>query len=149
MADVLVEIFRPGMLYGGMQAEALALNILYSLLPSLTYSQNRWISRLVEWIGKQQVVFRAQAVTTAEYVEHLSVLRDWEGNREKHELCELLAQEMPSYVWVVEISIPQLFPANERKLGEIVLDASHALNINDESSICNVFLFDQFQSHVL
>lgn len=141
--DYVVEIFRPGMLYGGMQAEALALNILYSLLPSLTDSQNRWILRLVEWIDKQQVVFRAQAVTTAEYVEHLSVLRDWEGNREKDELCELLAQEMPSYVWVVEISIPQLFPANERKLGEIVLDATNALNIHDddESFIYNVFIF--------
>jgi hypothetical protein len=31
---------------------------------------------------------------------------------------------MPEYLWMIEISIPQLFPANERKLGEIILNAS-------------------------
>ena len=139
--DYVVEIFRPGFSYGGIQAEALALNILYSLLPSLTDSQNRWISRLVKWTSEQQVVFRAQAVTKAEYVENLRALRDWEGNEEKKELCEFFEQEMPSSVWAVEVSTPQLFPANERKLGEIVLDATQELNMHDESSINDVFLF--------
>jgi hypothetical protein len=37
-------------------------------------------------------------------------------------------QFMPEAVWAVEISIPQLFPANERKLGEIILDATKPMD---------------------
>ncbi len=48
---------------------------------------------------------------------------------------------MPQFVWVVKISTPQLFPANERKLGEIVLDATQELDTQNESSINNVFIF--------
>lgn len=139
--DYVVEIFCPGIFYGGIQAEALALNILYSLLPSILDVQNRWISRLVQWTAKQQIVFRAQAMRTAEYVRHLCGLRDWEGNGENPELCKLLGQEMPEYVWAVEVSTPQLFPANERKLGEIVLDATRNLDLDDETSVNEVFIF--------
>jgi hypothetical protein len=139
--DYVVEIFRPGVYYGGIQAEALALNILYSLLPSIVDVRNKWISRLVQWTSKQQVVFRAQAMRTAEYVSHLCGLRDWEDNGENPELCKLLGQEMPEFVWAVEVSTPQLFPANERKLGEIVLDATKNLDLNDETSVNEVFIF--------
>jgi hypothetical protein len=47
---------------------------------------------------------------------------------------------MPAMLWAVEISTPQLFPANERKLGEIVLDATQTLNMEDDSSLNKVFL---------
>ncbi|HTG80320.1 MAG TPA: hypothetical protein VL949_00125, partial [Geobacteraceae bacterium] len=139
--DYVVEIFRPGILYGGMQAEAIALNILYSLLPSLAGTENKWIARLVDWTAKQQVVFRAQGMTTTEYVAHLCGLRDWEGTREDPRICKLLGQEMPEFIWVIEISTPQLFPANERKLGEIVLDATKKLNLREEASVNDVFIF--------
>ncbi len=139
--DYIVEIFRPGIMYGGVQAEAMALNILYSLLPRLYLSTNKWINRLIEWTSKQQIVFRAQALTSAEYVGHLRSLKDWEENEEQQEVCDFLIQEMPQYIWAVEISTPQLFPANERKLGEIVLDATQELDTQDENSINNVFIF--------
>ncbi|MBV5337080.1 MAG: hypothetical protein J0653_03655, partial [Deltaproteobacteria bacterium] len=56
-------------------------------------------------------------------------------------LCKLLEQEMPEYIWAVEVSTPQLFPANERKLGEIVLDASRELDMNDGAAVNEVFVF--------
>ena len=139
--DYVVEIYRPGVFYGGVQAEALALLILYSLLPCLDATQNKWISRLLEWTGKQQVVFRALSMTSSEYVEHLNSLRDWDNNRERPELCEFLRKELPDYIWVIEISTPQLFPANERKLGDIVLDATQPLNMDDSLTFYNVFTF--------
>jgi hypothetical protein len=137
----VVEVFRPDICYGGMQAEALALNALYSLLPSAVSVSNKWISRLLQWTMKQQVVFRAQAMSRDEYVEHLCSLNDWEGNSENPDLCNLLGQEMPEYIWAVEVSTPQLFPANERKLGEIVLDATKELDLDDDSSVNEVFIF--------
>jgi hypothetical protein len=127
----------------------LALNILYSLLPSLDGAMNRWISRLLIWTSRQRVVFRAQAVTAREYSEHLRNLRDWEGNEENPELCDTLEQEMPTMIWAVEISTPQLFPANERKLGEIVLDATQTLDMEDDSSLNKVFLFARLPGHYL
>lgn len=138
--DYVLEIFRPGVRYSGVSAEALALDLLYSLLPCLVGSTNKWITRLIQWTKKQQVVFRALAMTREEYMSHLQELRDWEGNKEKTELCDLLALGMPHFVWAVEISTPQLFPANERKLGEIVLDATRDLNTGEEFSRNDVFM---------
>ena len=144
--DYVVEIFKHGIFYGGVQAEALALNILYSLLPSLIGEENRWIGRLIEWTKRQRVVFRAQAVSGVEYANHLRQLCDWEGNGENEDLCEMLEQEMPEMVWAVEISTPQLFPANERKLGEIVLDATQILDVENASSLNKVFLLARLPS---
>ena len=139
--EYVVEIFRPGICYSGMHAEAMALNILYSLRPNIGSASNKWISRLLDWTSKQQVVFRAQAMSRDEYVEHLCYLCDWEGNSENPDLCKLLGQEMPEYIWAVEVSTPQLFPANERKLGEIVLDATTELDPDDDTAVNEVFIF--------
>jgi len=38
------------------------------------------------------------------------------------EVIEILRRLLPPMVWVAEVSVPQLFPANERKVGEILLD---------------------------
>lgn len=139
--DYVVEIFRPGVCYSGVSAEVLALAVLYSLLPCIAGSANKWIARLIQWTNKQQVVFRALAMTREEYIGHLQTVQDWEGNKEKTKLCDLLAREMPRFIWVVEISTPQLFPANERKLGEIVLDATRNLNQGEGFSPNDVFMF--------
>ena len=80
-------------------------------------------------------------MTRDEYVSHLRALRDWDGNNEKSEFCDFLAQEIPHFIWAVEISTPQLFPANERKLGEIVLDATRNLNLGEGGSRNDVFMF--------
>lgn len=139
--DYVVELYRPGVCYSGVKAEAIALVILYSILGSLIGKGNKWIARLLEWVNKQQVVFRAQAVTSAEYATHLESLQDWEGRAETQGIPQALAQEMPSHVWAVEISTPQLFPANERKLGEIVLDATQKPNGEEATAPFNIFLF--------
>ena len=39
------------------------------------------------------------------------------------ELLDSLADYLPDHLWMIEVSIPELFPANYRKLGEMLLDA--------------------------
>ena len=56
------------------------------------------------------------------YIEHLRNSPDWEGNTEHREFLQGLEGVLPSSIWVTEISIPQLFPANERKVGEVILN---------------------------
>jgi hypothetical protein len=120
----VVEFRRPKVRYGGVMAEAQALQFLYSVTPHLS-TDNAWTKRLVEGShpSVQQVVLRAVCVSRHAYLEHLGTVSDWAGQRETHNLPPALEKVLPETLWVVEISLPQLFPANERKLGEIVLHA--------------------------
>ena len=138
--DYAVEIFREGVCYSGVQAEAMALNLLYSLLPQLSLNGNTWIARLLEWVSKQQIVFRTISIQAEDYVDHLVSIVDWDGNTEDESIYRSFEDDLPEYLWVIEISTPQLFPANERKLGDIVFDATQELNTSDEEAMNNVFI---------
>jgi len=96
--DYVVELFRPGVSYGGTEAEAFAVNILYSVLESVDRTKNKWIFRLFQWADKRQVVFRAQAMSSSEYGSHLKSLTDWEGNTENLKSCQLIEEEIPKFV---------------------------------------------------
>ena len=124
-AEYVVEFIDDGLKFGGVQAEALSLTFLYSLYPYLnSYKNNPWITRLARDSSPsiQRVVLRALAVHRDEYINHLSSIQDWDGNFENPEIPALLTKLLPEKIWIIEISVPQLFPANERKLGEVVLN---------------------------
>ncbi len=124
-AEYVVELIDDGLKFGGVQAEALSLTFLYSLHPNLgSYKNNSWIARLARDSSPsvQRVVLRAFAVHKDEYIGHLSSIQDWDGNSENPDIPALLTTLLPEKIWMIEISLPQLFPANERKLGEVVLN---------------------------
>jgi hypothetical protein len=129
-----VELLKPGIVYGGAQAEALCLQFLYSVL-NQRRGRNIWLERLAFYAqpGIQRVVLRAIAVTRENYIQHLATERDWTGHLERRDITDILAKQLPSMLWVVEISIPQLFPANERKLGEIVLNGGTGILANQSN----------------
>jgi len=122
-ADYVAELFRDDCAYSGAVAEAVAVDYLYSLLPELARASLPWLRRLVDYVQRQEVVLRAISVTADEYVRHWKGLRDWEGASENEALCDALTPYLPARLWMVEISVPELFPANLHKVGEIVLDA--------------------------
>lgn len=128
--EYVVELLKPGIKFSGAQAEAIALQLLYSVLPDLPQiidemdlSQNVWLNRLIDYARQAvpRIVFRAVAVDKEAYIKHLSSEKDWDENLEEQPAIDLL-HKLPKALWVVEISTPQLFAANERKLGEIVLN---------------------------
>lgn len=124
-AEYAVELLEDGIKFGGVQAEALTLAFLYSLHPYLSsYNKSQWIRRLAidSSPAIQRVVLRAMTVHKGEYLKHLSNIQDWEGKSESPIITDLLSKLLPEKVWIIEISVPQLFPANERKLGEVVLN---------------------------
>ncbi len=122
----VVEFLKPGVRYNGLQAEALALNYLYSILIHIRSDKNDWLRRLAHYAHPdiQRVVLRAVAVDRKAYIRHISDNTDWYQNSESTRTIEVLRQGLPDLLWMVEVSIPQLFPANERKLGEILLNAT-------------------------
>ena len=117
-----VELLHAGAVFNGMTAEALALQLLYSQTPKFNMG-NAWQKRLKQHIGNQKIVLRASCVGRYAYTTHLRDAHDWNGLSENAQFVALLEKALPEILWVVEFSIPQLFPANERKLGEIILDA--------------------------
>jgi hypothetical protein len=138
--DYVVELLKPGIMFGGAQAEALSLQFLYSVLNQLNqiaHSSNAWLERLAHYSHPniQRVVLRAIAVDRDTYIHHLKDERDWDGHSEpKGGVPDVLRRLLPKHLWIVEISIPQLFPANERKLGEIVLNGGVRLDPIKSSS---------------
>jgi hypothetical protein len=110
--------------YSGVEAEAIAVDYLYSILPHLGPVRVPWLTRLVNSAREQEIVLRALGMSREDYAEHLGLIRDWRYHRELRNLCRLIRNNLPEKVWVVEVSLPELFPANRRKLGEIVLDAT-------------------------
>jgi len=135
----VVELRRPEAQFGGIVAEAQALQFLYSLHANLK-GENRWVERLRvhSHPDVQNVVLRAVCVDREVYLDHLRTIRCWDGKTEASFMADALSGLLPELLWVVEISIPHLFPANERKLGEIVLNATLA---RDESKEVDHRLF--------
>jgi hypothetical protein len=133
--DYVAELLRSGMEYNGAQAEAFAIQTISNILNQIDTSSNAWLERLAFYARPdvQRIVLRTVAVDRETYVAHLSSEKDWLGNIEDTRILEILEKGLPPKLWVVEVSIPHLFPANERKLGEIVLDARLKINPNRDN----------------
>ena len=93
------------------------------LLPELADQPNPWLKRLIQDVISQKVVLRAICMTADEYSNHWKEARDWDKKAENGKLCDAIRPFLTDVLWVVEVSVPELFPTNLRKLGEIVLTA--------------------------
>jgi hypothetical protein len=125
LVDYVAELLPEGFEFDGIAAEAIALQFLYSLYPRLESSRkNPWMRRLttIAHPDNQRVVLRAIATSRDHYLQTLRSLDDWLGNVENPAILKAFEEALPESLWIVEISSPQLFPANQRKLGEIVMD---------------------------
>lgn len=112
-------------------AESVALHVLGNILPLMNKSI-RW-KRVVlrcnkesgKWEVTRNLVLRSVFMSAQEYINYVKGYRDWRGNVENTSIVSFLSTlDVPNYVLVVEYSLLQLFPANKRKLGEVVFDAS-------------------------
>jgi hypothetical protein len=139
--EYVMEIFRPGVMFSGVSAEAVSISILAAVLYSHKDDGNKWVRRLKEWVTTRNVILRSQAMKREEYINHLRNITDWDGHSEDKAICNLLNREIAEFVWVVEISTPHLFPANERKLGEIVLDATIEIDAAAGKTYESTFIF--------
>lgn len=125
--DYVAAIYPHGVDLMGSDIALLALPILSELYPAMP-SGNKWLSRLKAAFSGSvpKVVFRTICIETAKYFDKLAKCRDWDGHIEAADLIAVfLKARFPKWIQVVEVSLPQLFAANERKLGDIVFDAEH------------------------
>ncbi len=141
--DYVAALYPNGVRLMGSDIALLALPILselYSAIPS----GNKWLARLKDAFACSipQVVFRSVCIEREKYFDALENCRDWEGNVESRALVNAFRTVLfPRMFQVVEVSVPQLFAANERKIGDIVLDATAEFP-NESSAIGGMpFLF--------
>lgn len=93
-------------------------------LSVIGYDHNRWKDLLFE--DPSNVVFRTLLCTRTEYSAHVREhLGAFYG-------CELL-MNLPERFWVTELSLPDLFATNKRKLGDVIIRCDEPEN-EDASS---------------
>lgn len=126
----VVSTMPKGVNLRALEAEAVALDFLGKLEAGAkrTSANNVWMKRLFEHKKSRELVLRPILVTKADYVEALKKLRGWSAKDER--LADDLVAQMAASVdlerfWMVEVSLPELFPTNKRKLGELLIDPAH------------------------
>ena len=72
-----------------------------------------------------QLVLRPVLIDNAAYPDHLRKLADWGHKRiyktRIRDVAGVLRFEACEKLWMIEISVPDLFSTNKRKLGEVLL----------------------------
>jgi len=62
-----------------------------------------------------------------EYIEHLRSITDWQGKKVDinhiHSIDIILRRSKLKKLWMIELSVPNLFDANRRKIAEVLVTA--------------------------
>ena len=115
-------------------AELVGLGFLESIISSATtyLAAEPWGKRLISFSKDHQLVLRTVLITGEKYFDHLAQMSDWSGKRIKNTLIDKLnvGLKPEENIWMVEISMPELFSANHRKVGEILIRASIPIGKN-------------------
>jgi len=110
------------------EAEALGVLCLPPLLDELK-GQEVWTNRLKRYSQRGLLVFRSMLMNVGSYVNHLMKIRDWSsGQLDETQLASLKALDAHRNVWMIELSVPELFSANRRKIAELVIGADKAVD---------------------
>ena len=142
--NIFVIAFQPfEAKYDATVAEVIAIDYLHSIAMAMHPTQNMWIKRLrtAILIERGWVVLRPVFLTGEQYIDYLENLKDWNSGRISKDIIKMFRKQLKGYYWVVEVSLPELFPANRNKLGEIVLDATVAV---DPQTFTSAFMFARF-----
>jgi hypothetical protein len=114
------------------EAEVIGADYLFAILNELPQQeQNSWRRRLNEYAGYGQLVLRTILITGEDYLNHISNMEDWKGQKMSKRYIEAF-RNTPTFgpntkIWMVELSMPELFASNMRKVGEVLLFAQQDL----------------------
>ena len=122
----VVGLIPKGFCSSGIFAEIAGANYFYTILGQLPVEENVWLGRLKGTVIQKKLILRTLAVSGGEYLEHLSTIDDWNGRSEDRKIVENLKEliDETDSIWMVEVSIPDLFSTNKAKVGELLLDGS-------------------------
>jgi hypothetical protein len=130
------ELLPQDWVYSGYVAEFTAAYYINSILQKLpTEPDLPWLLRLRNYADNERLVFRHVPVSKDEYLASLTTEKDWHGNHESPETVAAFRARLPGeHYWMIEVSVPEVFSMNKRKVGEILLDAGHELDVESDSN---------------
>ena len=105
------------------EAEVIGAEYLLSILPQMPPLSPLWAKRLEAYAKSHLLVLRPILLDCSRYSDHLAKLNDWDGHHIPRALVKAIKRISPSLMWVIELSVPELFSANRRKIGEVLLHA--------------------------
>lgn len=121
----VISTFPKSVRVSPIEAEVVGVAYLFAVFPHLPVAPGHWIHRLRAYADAKLMVIRTSLVSQREYVEHLSSVRDWHGNGVSRRHLRSIATTLAAgRYWLVELSVPELFSANKRKIGEVLLRAN-------------------------
>jgi hypothetical protein len=100
----------------GFESEGMSIKVIKNLLSHLK-GTNKWLKRLHE--TKAPFVIRTLLVSKNEYRKHLNG-GDFTGNCFTIDDKSILLKHLPELFWLNEITLPDLYTANETKLIDII-----------------------------
>lgn len=106
------------------EAEAIGADFLFELKDNIPADDNEWIVRLKETAGRHKLVLRPILIKTKEYVGHLAAVRGWSGAQISAPLLKAFENLPDDWFWLIELSVSELFAANKRKIGEVLIRAT-------------------------
>ncbi len=106
------------------QAEAIAFDYLGPILATLPSRQNPWSECLRKTWEGGRVILRTILCDATEYANHLAGVSDWDRRKAHAEDVAVMRELGPEAYRLVEISVPELFPANRRKVGDVLINAN-------------------------
>ncbi len=117
-----------------LQAEVAAAHVLYTLfsLVPQKYRSSFWFKVLTAHVQNQDIVLRTHAMERTDYTDHVANIQDWDGGSSGL-TAEFLESFLPEKLWMVEVSIPEVFSTNYGKLGEIAISGSADLVVDPDA----------------
>ena len=98
--------------------------LLNGILTQMPHVAETWGTRLKYFAQRNQLVLRAVLIDGEDYPKHLAKVSDWEGNTFKETQIKYLSPlAKEKKLWMIELSVPELFSANHRKVGEVLIRA--------------------------
>ncbi len=141
-------ILRPkGFAYDGIDAEATGSHLFSSLIPHLDESDHPWLRRLRAFVGDRdnskgtrrcELILRTVPISREDYERELRRIRDRKDTAENPATIDKLRPWLKDHMWMIEVSIPDLFSTNLRKLGELLLAADVSI---DSDNLARTFIF--------
>jgi hypothetical protein len=105
------------------EAEVAGADFLFTILPRLGSASGDWTRRLASHARNGLLVLRPLLVNARSYARHLASVRGWDHAKLDGRLIAEIARMETGWLWMVELSVPELFSANRRKVGEVLIRA--------------------------